>query len=222
MLNAAGRDRDADAEMACPCRQPRPILSSIAPDAVSGGDAAMSQSVLQLARKFEALGTDVRAKFIFAGHGGWHASYGTIVVPLNTTISFYVPDGTSIGSDKSLDVDRGEFDGAGRLKRADGSILPPVDVYRAGDTVKNYVLQARNRLDPAQQTNADRTSRSVGRSDGAAVIGRRSFDMRYGNSSVDKRFITLEEGAHLFLSQIFADQKYLNSDIHWSACRVVM
>jgi hypothetical protein len=139
-----------------------------------------------------------------------------------TTISFYVPDATSIGSDKSLDVDRGEFDGRGSLKRADGTILDPVDVYRAGDTVKNYVLQARNRLQPAQQTVADRTDRSVGRSDGDRVLGKRSFDMRYGNSSVDKRFITLEEGTYLFLSQILADQKYLNADLHWSACRVVM
>jgi hypothetical protein len=143
-------------------------------------------------------------------------------VPLNTTISFFVADGTSIGSDKSLDVDRGEFDGAGRLKRADGSVLPATEVFRAGQQVKNYVLMPRNQLQANEQTLADRTARSVGRSDGGAVIGKRAYDMRYGNSRVDKRFIVLDPGQYLFLSQIFTTPAYLNADLYWSACRVVM
>ena len=179
-------------------------------------------SVKNLANMFDSISTDVRSKYIFAGHGGWHSSYDYVTVPANTTISFYVQDGTSIGSDKSLTVDRGEFDGAGNLKRADGSTLPPVNVYKAGDKVKNYVLQSRNRLQKAQVTFADRTAGSSGRVNGQAVIGKRSMDMRFGNSSVDKRFITLDDGQHLFLSQILSDPKYIGCDLYWSACRVVM
>lgn len=179
-------------------------------------------SVGNLVRQFELQGTSVRPKYIFAGHGGWHSSYGYVTMPLNTTFSFYVPDGTSIGSDKSLDVDRGEFDGADNLKRIDGTILPYVDRYKTGQRVKNYVLMPRTKLSEDQQTLTDRTTRSVGRSDGGTVIGKRSYDMRYGNSKVDNRFITLEPGEFLFLSQILVNPTYLNADLHWSACRVVM
>jgi hypothetical protein len=170
--------------------------------------------IQDLVNRFEGLAQQTRRKFILGGHGGWRPADGMVKVPPGTTISFYVPHGVALSNPPSFDVDRGEFNERGLIVTRQGSAvgeLAPTQTFKAGAELHNYTLFYRTRLTVpvARQREAE----------GGVVKGMKGFDIRFGNSETDKRFVT---GNNLTLAVIFAEEKFIGADLHWSACRVEM
>ncbi len=173
---------------------------------------AMHASIHDLIAKFEGLAQTDRPKFILAGHGAWWLQDGQVVVPKNTTISFYCRHGHTLGEPPAFDVDRGEFDDHGVIiSRRHGVVeqVQPVEKFTAGQAVYNYTLGTRGRLRVPQPYMAEAM--------GGNVVADGVFDFRFGNNPVDRRFIT----GDITLDQIFAEPRFHGADLHWSACRVV-
>ena len=168
-------------------------------------------AVHDLIAKFEGLAQKDRAKFILAGHGWWRIQDGRVVVPPNTTISFYSRHGFPLGEPPSFDIDRGEFDDHGVIvsrRQGVAEQVQPVEKFSAGQAVYNYTLGTRGRLEAPKRVTREVT--------GGQAVARKAYDFRFGNNPVDRRFIT----GDMTLAQIFADPRFRGADLHWSACRV--
>lgn len=92
-----------------------------------------------VAARIASLNAQARAaeKVVFSGHGGWLAADGTFIVPAGTTITFYQPDGVSLGNEAGKLVDALTRFGTGANAH---------EVLRGGQSCKNYRLYPRETL----------------------------------------------------------------------------
>lgn len=147
----------------------------------------MAGRVAGLIAKFEK-----RNRIVITGHGAWHPTFGTTVVPKGITLSFYVPDTVRLANKVGQNVDgfnRGQ---------------PPVEVLNGGASVKNYKLY------PAAGTKNVHIGGFYYDMNYLALGTHPKFD--------SKVVVTTDPNGVL-LSDILARPLCRNADVHWSCCR---
>jgi hypothetical protein len=147
----------------------------------------MAGRVSGLISKFEK-----RNRVVITGHGAWHPTFGTTVVPQGITLSFYVPDTVALNNSAGQNVD------------GFNTGQPPLEVVNGGANVKNYKLY------PAKG--------AKGVQIGAHYYDFHYLALGT-HPKFDSNCVVTTDLNGVLLSTILGRPLCRNADVHWSCCR---